>query len=79
MISYVDISVDAAVVVGDDIGFCESILVVGNVWYSTGKREAYRGSNRGRHGDGIIITCLLGAIIRFVDVVANCGVDAVEE
>jgi hypothetical protein len=73
----------AAVVVGvdtdeDDISFGK-FITPGKAWYSIGKRDAYRGSKRGRDGDGTIMTFFIGVVIRFVDVVANCGVDTVEE
>jgi hypothetical protein len=71
-----------AVVTDGDMPFC-GFITTGTALYSMGKRDAYRGSNRGRVGDGITIIFLVAddgpVIIRFVDVVANCGVDVVEE
>ena len=63
----------------DDTDFGDLICSGKALLYSIGKREAYRGSNRGRDGDGTTIMAFFRGTIRFVNVVANWGVDAVEE
>lgn len=63
----------------DDTDFGDLIRSGKALLYSIGKREAYRGSNRGRDGDGTTIMAFFRGNIRFVNVVANWGVDAVEE